>query len=298
MPLFRRCDGELVKDIDPIRRMMPLVIRGRNESIIYHTTQWEIAKARMWLRNYNRARGDKAPASLFHLVAYASARVLRARPGLNRFVSGGSIYQRTGVWLSFAAKTHFTDEAPLKTMKLSFPENERFNDCVDRMTDAVKDGRFGRESRVEREVQLLTKLPGPLLRTVLAAGRGLDRVNLLPASLIETDPMYTSLFLASLGSIHIDNAFHHLYEYGTCSLFGVLGGVKKAVVAGRRGPEICEVLQTQWSFDERVNDGFYCVQSLEMLRRVMEDPQRYLEGEAEPVFSRSEDPLVPAEVPS
>lgn len=91
MPLFRRCDGELVKNIDPIRPLMPLVIQGRNESIIYHTTQWKIAKARAWLRNYNRTRANRVHATLFHLVAYASIRMLHARPGLNRFVSGGSI---------------------------------------------------------------------------------------------------------------------------------------------------------------------------------------------------------------
>jgi pyruvate/2-oxoglutarate dehydrogenase complex dihydrolipoamide acyltransferase (E2) component len=299
MPLFRRCDGELVKDIDPLRRMMPLVIRGRNESIVYHTTQWEIAKARAWLRNYNRTRGGRPRATLFHLVAYASIRMLHARPGLNRFVSGGAIYQRKGVWLSFAAKTRFTDEAPLTTVKLGFSEKEQFDECVDRMDDAVKDGRCGLESRIEREVRLLNKLPGPLLRAILAAGRGLDRVNLLPASLIEPDPMYASMFLANLGSIHIGNAYHHLYEYGTCSLFGVVGGVKKVVVAGRSGhPEVREVLQVQWSFDERVNDGFYCVQSLEILRRVMEDPQRHVEGEDERVFAGSENPLVPADIPS
>ena len=105
-------------------------------------------------------RGDRAHATLFHLVAYASIRLLHTRPGLNRFVSGGSIYQRTGVWLSFAAKTRFTDEAPLTTVKLGFSEKERFDECVDRMDDAVKDGRCGRESPIEREVRLLTKLPG------------------------------------------------------------------------------------------------------------------------------------------
>jgi hypothetical protein len=191
----------------------------------------------------------------------------------------------------------FTDEAPLTTVKLGFSEKERFDECVDRMDDAVKDGRGGRESPIDREVRLLTKLPGLLLRAILAASRRLDRVNLLPALLIEPDPMYTSMFLANLGSIHIDNAYQHLYEHGTCSLFGVVGGVKKAVVAGRSGhPEVCEVLQVQWSFDERVNDGFYCVQSLEMLRQVMEDPQHHIE--AEQVFPGSENPLIPADIPS
>ena len=277
MPLFRRRDGKLIKNIDPVRRMMPLVMRGRNESIIHHTTQWNIANTRVWLRAFNRQRGHKPHATMFHLVTYACIKMLHARPGLNRFVSGGSIYQREGVWLSFAAKKRFDDDAPLTTVKLRFDENESFDECLDRIAGAVKEGRSEQESAIEREVKFLTKLPGPILRAVVAAGFWLDRINLLPYSMIEPDPMFTSMFLANLGSIHIDNAYHHLYEYGTCTLFGVVGGIRKTLVVDRRGrPEVCEVLDAQWSFDERVNDGFYCVESLELLRRVMEEPERYI----------------------
>lgn len=44
------------------------------------------------------------------------------------------------------------------------------------------------------------------------------------------------------------------------------------------------------------NDGVYCVQSLEMLRQVMEDPQHHIE--AEQVFPCSENSLIPADIPS
>ena len=87
--------------------------------------------------------------------------------------------------------------------------------------------------------------------------------------------MYSSMFLANLGSIHIDNAFHHLYEHGTCSLFGVVGKPRRQLDADRsRRPAIREMPQVQWTFDERINDGFYCVKPLETLRRIVEDPQR------------------------
>ena len=39
------------------------------------------------------------------------------------------------------------------------------------------------------------------------------------------------------------------------------------------------------------NEGVYCVQSLEMLRKLMEDPQHHIE--AAQVFPRSENPLIP-----
>ena len=296
MPLFRRCDGELVKNVDPMRRIIPYVMGKRNESVVYHTTKWEIADARAWLRNYNRTRGSGPQATLFHLVAYACIKMLHQRPGLNRFVSGGRIYQREGVWLSFAAKINLTDDSPLATIKLRFDADIRFDECVDAFYEAINTARSGNTTRTDTEVRLLTMLPGPIVRTVFAALRGLDRCNLLPAMLIEPDPLYTSMFLANLGSIHIDNAYHHLYEYGTCSLFGVVGGAKKSLVPGWRGqPETHEVLQAQWTFDERVNDGFYCVESLEILRRVMEDPERYIDQAAEEIAG-SEDSLISADI--
>src|SRR5205823_12675561 len=58
---------------------------------------------------------------------------------------------------------------------------------------------------IDREVRFLTKLPGPLLRMVIAAGEWLDRWNLLPGFMIDPDPMYTSMFLANLGSLNIDS---------------------------------------------------------------------------------------------
>jgi hypothetical protein len=291
MPLFRRRDGELIKNLDPIRRMMPLVMGGRNQSIVYHTTQLNVSKARAWLRIYNRSRGTKSQARLFHLLAYAVMRTLHARPGLNRFVSGGRIYQRKGLWLSFAIKMKFSDDAPLTTVKLNFSENDRFDIYVDRMTDDVATARSGEASPIEREVRFLTRLPHPLLRAIVAAGSMLDRINLLPSSLIEPDPMFTSAFLANLGSIHIDNAYHHLYEYGTCSLFGVVGGAKKTMMTGRSGrAEIREVLPIYWSFDERVNDGFYCMESIEMGRRIVEDPERYIELDEAQASTHCDDP--------
>jgi pyruvate/2-oxoglutarate dehydrogenase complex dihydrolipoamide acyltransferase (E2) component len=54
-----------------------------------------------------------------------------------------------------------------------------------------------------------------------------------------------------------------------------------------------QVLQAQWSFDERVNDGFYCVESLEMMRRILEEPERYVERDA---CTRKTNLLVPADV--
>ncbi len=279
MPLFRRSDGKLVTEMSDSRRMMPFVMRGRNESVVFHTMQLKIAETRAWIREYNRTRPKNLHASLFYLFIYACARALNERPGLNRFVVGGRIYQRKDVWVSFVVKKRLVDDSPIVTVKLKFPPNESFDDAMKRISGAVSDSRSGRESQLDRELRVLTRLPGPLLRLVIAGGRWLDRFNILPKSLIEPDPMYSSIFLTSGGSVGIANAHHHLYEYGTCSLHAVVGNIKKKMVVDRAGDaDLREVLEVYWSFDERVNDGHYCAGTLLPLQRLMEDPKRYISG--------------------
>ena len=273
MPLFRRPDGDLVRDLPPVRGIIPYLMRGRNESAVYQESSYDVAAARRWLRAYNRSH--PARATLFQLLAFACARALQLRPGLNRFASGGRIYQRRGVSIAFAAKRSMTDEAPFATVKLRFPDGESLEEAVRRMSAAVDEGR-GAARSLDREVALVMSLPGFLVSWLTRLAFRLDRWNLLPGFMMRDDPFFSSLFLANLGSVGLSDAFHHLYEYGTVSIFGVVGAVRPALVPGRHGPEVREVLQVRWTVDERVNDGFYAARSLGIARDLMEDPDRFL----------------------
>jgi pyruvate/2-oxoglutarate dehydrogenase complex dihydrolipoamide acyltransferase (E2) component len=89
--------------------------------------------------------------------------------------------------------------------------------------------------------------------------------------------MYTSSFVANLGSVGIDRTYHHLYEWGTASLFCVIGAPKKIVAVGPGDqPVVKEMLELRWSFDERINDGFYCALALRAFTRIMEDPEKHI----------------------
>ena len=148
--------------------------------------------------------------------------------------------------------------------------------CVARIRGSVREGRSDKPRAVDKEVNLVTRLPGPVLRAGVAAVRALDELNLLPAAMTANDPMYSSLFAANIGSVGLDEVVHHLYEYGTCSLFGVVGRVKKRVFVGEDDqPVVRDGLKIRWSFDERINDGLYCASSLDIARQLMEDPERY-----------------------
>lgn len=291
MPLFRRSDGDLITDESPMRGIMPYVMRGRNECLILHEATYEIAKTRAFLRAWNHQHGNDQPATMFQLFLWLAAQGLSERLGLNRFVSGGRLYQRKGIQLSFAAKKDFDDAAPIISVKLDFWKDEPFGDCCKRIASSIVDGRSGPGRSIDKEIELLMKLPGPLLSLVVAVGRWLDRFNLMPRQMIENDPLYTSLFVANLGSVGLDRTFHHLYEQGTCAMFATLGTPKKGIVVGRSGqPEVRDVLDVRWSLDERVNDGYYCARSLALFKKMFEDPEPYVRAVSRGQSAASEPP--------
>src|SRR5574341_834912 len=119
VPLFHRHDGDAVRGLPAVRRIMPIVMRRRSESLVFHDSVFEIDGARRWLKRWNRAHPEHA--TLFHLLTYACAAALHQRPELNRFVSGGRIYQRRGVQLSFVAKRAMSDAGATATVKLEIP---------------------------------------------------------------------------------------------------------------------------------------------------------------------------------
>ena len=274
MPLFSRPDGDLVRDLSPVRRLMPYLMKGRNESVVYYEQILDLTRTLPFVRAWNEAHEEKL--TVFHLLVAACGKALHARPGLNRFVSGGRIYQRRGAFVSFAAKASFEDDAPLKTVKLPVLAAEPLEEAVRRLHASVGGARGAGERPVDREVRLVVRLPGFVLRAAVALLRLLDRINLLPASMMRDDPMYASLFLANLGSVGIDRAWHHLYEYGTVSVFGVLGEIKKMLVPDEHGAPVArDSVRVRFAFDERVNDGFYCAAALDLVRAYVEDPELF-----------------------
>ncbi|MFN7134099.1 MAG: 2-oxo acid dehydrogenase subunit E2 [Myxococcales bacterium] len=270
MPLFRRGDGELVTGAPPLRVLMPHLMPGRNESAVYFAQQLRIAGTQAVLAA--RAPGS-ARVGFFHVLLAALVRTLSERPLLNRFVVGRRLYQRRGIALSFAVKKAMSDSGALTTVKVRFDGTERLEAVASRVEAAVQEGRGERPTQSEREMNLVTRLPQPVLRLAMWAQRVLDGCNLLPDALTRDDPLYASAFVANLGSVGLDAPWHHLYEYGTVPLFMVIGRTHRAPVVEADGQlAVAEVVEVKYTLDERIADGFYCARSLERFRELVEDP--------------------------
>lgn len=271
--MFKRSDGDLVAGLDPVRRFVPFLMRTRTESFVLCSQQVDHGPARRFLKQFNAGRGPESQATLFHLLLYSMARVLADHPRLNRFVAGGRIYQRRGVWLSFSAKTSLDDKGRIFTRKREFGATETFEESVTALKAGVSEGRLGKVTQADHEVSLLLRLPPPLLRLAMRVVDLLDAAGLLPRVMVEGDPLYASAFVANLGSVGIDACYHHNYEHGNIPIFITLGRIHKApVVTAAGGVEAAEVFELKYTYDERIEDGFYCAQALERLKEMLENP--------------------------
>jgi hypothetical protein len=265
--MFGPHDGTRVI-VHPYRRMMGFLMRGRNESAVYFEQRIDLTQTQPWL--------EQRGARLFPLVLLALSSVLHERPRLNRFTVGRRTYQRKGVFLSFAAKKAMSDDAPLATIKREFKQGETFTELANALGGDVTEARSDRPSHIDKELSILLKLPGFLLAFLIGLLKRLYSWGLAPRSLVDTDPLYTSAFVANLGSIKIDAAYHHLYEHGNCPLFVTIGQVKHEPVVTDGAVAVRPMLTLRYTFDERVEDGLYAARSLKLFAERIENPASWL----------------------
>jgi len=266
-----RPDGDLVRDLDATRRIMQFIMRRRNESAVTFEQKIDPRPGQAFLSAARERTGLKA--SMLHLVLWAASRTLHERPRLNRFVAGTRLYQRRGIQLSFSAKKSKTDEGAIFTVKRGIDPAWTFDELVRRIDGDVKDGRSDKVSATDRELSVLLRLPGFLLDLLVRLQFLLDRWGLLPEVFYRNDPLYASAYIANLGSLNMDPAYHHLFEYGNIPIFIMVGAIREEVVVGGDGkPSVEPRMTLKYTFDERVEDGLYCLRALETLKRCLEAP--------------------------
>jgi hypothetical protein len=192
---------------------------------------------------------------------------------VHRFVAGGRLYDRIGVWFSYVVKTRLETGAPFVVVKRRFDLDESLGAMVDGMQELQRQATSGDNGTVDREVGLLMLFPGFIRRILMMFVRAFDNLGILPRGYIEKDPMYTSAFFANMASFGMPAVYHHLYEYGTAGIFCSVG--RPATVPGspQTGPDRRRTMQLKFTYDERAEDGLAAWFTIRRLRQIIEDPE-------------------------
>lgn len=268
---WRRSDGTLARNLPPTRQVMPYLMRGRNESIVYFEHEVSLAKTDEFISAWNQAN-PMLRIDVFHLAVWGLKDALERNPTVHRFVAGGRVYDRTGIWFSYAVKRKLETGAPFVVIKRRFDLDETFGQMVEGMYTEQAKALEVEDGAIDREVRLLMRFPGFIRRFLMACVRLADRFGMLPRSYIEKDPMFTSAFFANMASFGMPAVYHHLYEYGTATIFVSIGRPVAEPGSPTTGPDRRRVTTVKYSYDERAEDGLAAWFTCRRVKQILEDP--------------------------
>jgi len=272
--MFSRSDGKLVKDLDVTQKIMPYFMKSRHASSIQVRETLDITKALQYIQQHSAY--DNERFSIFIILIAALVRTGVLHPKLNRFIAGKRIYARNQLQVSFIAKQQLAEEGKEMVIKLTFDPADCLADVAKKVNSTLQDARKRGATKGNGLVTTLLKLPSFLLTLVFAVEQHLDSWGLLPASLIDADPLYASAFVANLGSLGLGAPYHHLYERGTISLFVVLGAYKKGIVC--EGGQVRDYVDVAFTIDSRVAGGYAIAEALHTFKKLMENPELLCEA--------------------
>ena len=111
----------------------------------------------------------------------------------------------------------------------------------------------------------------PLLpRFVLWLANVLDRHGLLPKFVVDLSPFHTSLFITNLASIRTNFIHHHVYEFGTTSVFVCMGKPVPDFLSGNYDKKVMPLGVTM---DERICSGYEYAAFCSDFRRYLAHPE-------------------------
>jgi hypothetical protein len=266
-----RPDGTFVK-VHPYRRMLMFALPTRNESVVYFD---DYIRAEPLLEYLEEAKSFGA--NLTHATVAACMVGVSENPRMNQFSVGRRLFRRNNIQISFSMKRQkMNKEARLAAVKMEHKPGETFKGLVERVNGQINVQRSGKKTYTDKEFNLFEVIPRPMLRFAITFLKGLDYYGLLPYSFIENDAMYTSVFVANLGSVGMGAGYHHLYEWGTCPLFVMFGQVDERPVVQDGQVVVGKVLHVRFSYDERIDDGLTARYGIEAVHRALENPRTYL----------------------
>ncbi len=266
-------DRDITRELPGYRRMLAFLTPDRDAATVTFTQTLDLTETLPWLEARSAEWGQKV--SLLTLYVAAVGRLLHDRPSLNRYVTGTRFFQRDGVFVSISAKKALKHGAKVVMLKVPLAAGDGVRQVADRLRAEVSAGRGSEDLRVEKEVDLFLKLPAFVLKAAIRVIFWLDRRHWLPGFFVDPDPMFTSMAIANLGSVGLDAAHHHLYEYGNCPFFVVLGRIQDTPLLVDGALAVRKTVDVKYTFDERIEDGLACAIALKGLKDLVEHPDRF-----------------------
>lgn len=277
-----RYDGRRIRHGDPFNVIVPFIMKERNDSQVLFDVEVDVSKIDAIIQE-KRKNGEDI-GFLDYLIAII-VRTISQYPRMNRFVAGRRIYARDDIRISMVVKKKLNVDTDETTIKFKFNPTDTVQDVNKNIRERIAaNKKEGVNNNVDKLVKLLNKLPRCLFSAVIELLKAMDFDGVMPKAIHELSPFHTSVFVTNMGSIGAEPIYHHIYNFGTTSIFIALGNRRKQRIIDKDG-KITErkVMKLRFVADERIADGYYLSVTLKYLTSLFNKPE-LLDTPPEKVF--------------
>lgn len=268
-----RRDGRLLRELDSLHFITGIIYPNRCDNEAYISVKVDLTAMNEYLAKKN-ASETEFPYTMFHLVVAALEKTITLRPKLNRFIVNSNFYQRDEVSAAFVVKKQFSDKGAEALAFLHTRDEYTLDDIHAYIRRQVTDCRSEKLDSSSESMDILNKLPRWVGKAAVKVIMWLDKHGWVPRDMIATDPYYSSVVISNLGSIKLKCGYHHLTNWGTCSLFCIIGEKKKSPYFDENGEvSMRETLELGLTIDERLADGYYYSRSVRLLEYLLTHPE-------------------------
>ena len=269
-----RKDGVLLRDLDGMHFITPLIYPNRCDNEAYIRETIDLTNMNAYLKKKNESETE-FPYTMFHIIVAGLVKTITLRPKMNRFIANKNFYQRNEVSMSFVVKKQFADEAAEALAVIHAKDESNVESIHEDLRHQILDCKdVHKVDSSTDNMDFFNHMPRFLGKFLVWILTRLDIHGWIPASIIETDPYYTTCVISNLGSIKLNCGYHHLTNWGTCSVFCIIGEKSKRPVYHEDGTiEMREMLDLGLTIDERLADGYYYSKTIRLLKTLLENPE-------------------------
>ena len=267
-----RVDGKKVRDIDPIQRIVPHIMRHRHDSMNLIAVDLPCEPFDEFIKKESAAGNGEY--DYMHIIIAGLVRIIANYPRLNRFVMNGRIYKRNVINISFVVRKGMSPDAPDTTVKLEFTGHETIAEVKDKINAVIEaNSHMEADNGTDKIARLITFTPNVVIAFLIGLIKFLDKHSLLPKAIIDVSPFHTTAFITNMKSIKGPSIYHHVYDFGTTGMFFSMG--KEAMVPVVSGNQVVPGKRLPFKIvtDERFCDGFYFASALRVLRKYYTHPE-------------------------
>lgn len=268
-----RSDGRRITNADPIVGFTPYLMPQRVDAQVHTMIEIDCDT----LTNYIRSQREKGYVlSYMDLVIAAYVRAASQYPQLNRFVMNKQLFARSTICISLTLlKTSDDEEVRETVIKVHFDPHDTVYTVHERMQEEIIKNRMEEnQNSADKLVRFLLAIPGVPTFAVHIV-RMLDRYGIMPSAIINISPFHTGAFIANMASIGMPHVNHHIYNFGTTSIFLAMGKVlRKPVPTPNGGITVKRALPIGIVSDERITSGAEYGRALLYFRELISDPTK------------------------